>query len=141
MATSTRDRVIKAASDLFYRDVGVASTEDGGAIFAWSQVLGRQGVFAVRVGHDGLVTSVPPAPTALVMRISFTPGLGVQVAGATGRVTLRLHDLTGREVARGESADAGEWTVPGTAELPSGMYFAKAVADGREKRAKVIVIR
>jgi hypothetical protein len=56
-------------------------------------------------------------------------------------VTLSLHDLTGRQVARGESPGSGDWTVPGTAGLPSGMYFAKAITDGREKLAKVIVIR
>ena len=127
--------------DSFYDDVGVASTDDGEAILAWAQHLGRQGVFAVRVGPDGLVTEIPPPPSPPVMRIWYASGAGVRVTGSSGHVRLSLHDLTGREVARGESSDVGDWTVPGTAGLPSGMYFAKAVAEGQERTSKVMVIR
>ena len=125
----------------WYGDIGLAATGDGGTIFAWSQVKERFGVFAIRMNPAGQVTGVPPGTASRGLRVWYARGSGVQVYGATGPMTLRLHDLTGREIARGESADAGEWTVPGTEGLPSGMYFAKAVTDGQELLAKVIVIR
>lgn len=125
----------------WYGDIGLATTGDGGSIFAWSQVKERFGVFAIRMNPAGQVTGVPPGTASRALRVWFTRGAGVRVSGGAGRVSLTLHDLTGRQVARGASDDAGGWTVPGTAELPSGMYFAKAIADGRESRAKVVVIR
>jgi hypothetical protein len=57
------------------------------------------------------------------------------------RFSLRLHGVTGREVARGSFDYAGEWTVPGTAELPSGIYFVSATVGGSAVRAKVVVVR
>jgi len=125
-----------------YGDAAVASTRDGGAIVAWSQFLGsRQGVYAVRVNRDGLVTGVPPATSPTSLRAWFARGEGVRLAGAVGRMT--LHDLTGRAVASASSAAGAtaEWTLPGTAALPSGMYFVRAVEAGREARLKVVVLR
>ena len=127
----------------WYGDIGLAATGDGGSIFAWSQVNERFGVFAIRLNPGGQVTGVPPGLVTSGLRVWFVRGSGVQVTGAAVPVRLSLHDLTGREVARGESEMAGDWTVPGTAGLPSGIYFAKSVAvtDGREWRARVVVIR
>ena len=39
-----------------YGDIGLAATDDGGAIFAWSQLIDRQGVFAIRLNPSGAVT-------------------------------------------------------------------------------------
>jgi len=125
----------------WYGDIGLTATGDGGAIFAWSQVRERFGVFAVRLNPAGPVTAVPPATSPTRLRAWFARGEGVRLAGAVGRVT--LHDLTGRSVA-GAAHEAGataEWTLPGTAMLPSGMYFVRAVEAGRETRARVIVVR
>ena len=123
-----------------YGDVGVASTADGGAIFAWSQLIDRQGVYAIRLNPGGQVTGVPPTVAPRALRAWFVRGAGVRVAG-TGAFSLRLHDVTGREVARGTSDGAGgEWTVPGTAELPSGVYFAKATFGGKAMQVKVAVV-
>jgi len=124
-----------------YGGADVAPTRDGGAILAWSQFLGgRQGVFAVRVNPTGVVTSVPPSPSATRLRAWFARGEGLRLAGAAGRVT--LHDLTGRTIASAPTAGAtAEWTLPGTAMLPSGMYFVRTVEAGRETRAKVVVVR
>src|SRR6185436_383804 len=96
----------------WYGDVGLATTGDGGSIFAWSQVRERFGIFAIRMNPAGQVTSVPPGTATRGLRVWYARGSGVQVFGETGPMTLALHDLSGREVARGESADAGEWTVP-----------------------------
>ena len=126
-----------------YGDVGLTATGDGGAIFAWSQAIDRHGVYAIRLNPGGVVTGVPPATVARPLRIWFARGAGVRVqATGAGAFSLRVHDVTGREVARGETdGTSGEWTVPGTAELPSGIYFASAKVGGREVNARVAVIR
>jgi len=125
----------------WYGDSDIEFTGNGAAILVWSQDIDRHGLLAVRLEPDTTIVAPPPVPSDPGLRVRYARGSGVQVAGATGRVTLSLHDLTGRQIAHGESADAGEWTVPGTEDLPSGMYFAKAVADGQEKFAKVVVVR
>ena len=124
-----------------YGDVGVASTADGGAIFAWSQSIDRQGVYAIRLNPGGQVTGVPPLTFAPDFRAWFVRGAGVRVTGGVLTSGLRVHDVTGREVARGSSDVAGEWTVPGTAELPSGIYFVKTAIGGKETHARVAVVR
>src|SRR5262245_5923235 len=96
----------------WYGDVGLSSTGDGGAIFAWSQVQERFGVFAVRLNPSGVVTGVPPSTASRGVRMWFTRGVGVQLATGGGTsVTLRLHDVTGREGARGEWG--GDGLAPG----------------------------
>src|SRR5213075_1516101 len=45
-----------------YGDIGLTATADGGAIFAWSQLIDRQGVYAIRLGQTGPVTGVTPTP-------------------------------------------------------------------------------
>ncbi len=126
-----------------YGDVGLTATGDGGAIFAWSQAIDRHGVYAIRLNPTGRVTGVPPATIAHPLRAWFVRGAGVRVRGAgAAALALRIHDVSGREVARGETdGTIGEWTVPGTAELPSGIYFASAKLGGREVNARVAVIR
>lgn len=125
----------------WFGDVGLATTGDGGTIFAWSQVNERYGVFAVRMNPDGQVLGVPPLTLTGPLRVRFTRGVGVQVLGGTVGVSLTLHDLSGRKVAHGEADFAGEWTVPGTAGLPSGIYFARTLDHGSERQSKVVVIR
>ena len=125
----------------WYGDIGLAATGDGGSIFAWSQNNERFGIYAVRMNPDGQVLGVPPLPRPAALHVRFERGRGVQVSGAAGRVRLTLHDLGGREVARGEGESSGEWTVPGTAGLASGMYFARTLADGSAQNWKVLVLR
>ena len=131
-----------------YGDIGLTATGDGGAIFAWSQLIDRQGVYAVRLNPAGVVTGVPPAtingPPSL--RLRFVPGTGVRALLASvpsGREELSLHDVTGRLVARTsiEQAQGGDWVFPGTEQLPSGLYFARAVSGGVSLNARVAVVR
>jgi hypothetical protein len=132
----------------WYGDVGLAATGDGGAIFAWSQVRERFGVFAIRLGPAGAVTDVTPTPVVgpPSLRVRFVRGSGVHaVASFSGspRLSLSLHDLAGRRVAA-VSSDAtlgAEVVFPGTRELPGGVYFARASDGTRERRARVIVLR
>jgi hypothetical protein len=124
-----------------YGDVGLAATGDGGAIFAWSELIDRHGVYAVRVNPAGAVTGVPPLAVAPGFRAWFVGGIGVHVQGGSQAFTLRLHDVTGREVARGSFDYGGEWIVPGTAELPSGIYFVNAMVGGNAVHARVAVVR
>ena len=132
-----------------YGDIGLTATDDGGAIFVWSQYIDRQGVFAVRLGPAGVVTGVTP-PTAPVgppsLKLRFVPGVGVRALVASvpsAREELWLHDSSGRLVAsaRIESASGGDWVFPGTERLRSGMYFARAVSAGVVLNARIAVIR
>jgi hypothetical protein len=132
----------------WYGDVTLAATGDGGAVFAWSQVNQRFGIFAVRLGPAGQVTGVPPTviqgPPS--MRLRFVPGIGVRALIASvpsGREELALHDVGGRLVARTtiEQAAGGDWVFPGTERLPSGLYFARAVSGGMVLKGRVAVIR
>ena len=135
-------------SAIRYGDVGLASTGDGGAIFAWSQLIDRQGVFALRLNPAGVVTGVPP--TAIngppTLRMRFVPGIGVRALISSvpaGREELSLHDVTGRVVARTSIADAvgGDWVFPGTERLANGIYFARGVSGGVKLHARVTVVR
>jgi hypothetical protein len=130
----------------WFGDVALAATGDGGAVFGWSQVIERFGIFAVRLGPAGQVTAVPPAPIhgPPSMRLRFVPGIGVRALIASvpaGREELSLHDVSGRAVARTtiEQASGGDWVFPGTEGLPSGVYFARAVSRGVVLQARVAV--
>jgi len=131
----------------WYGDVGLASTGDGGAIFAWSQVRERLGVYAIRLGPAGAVTGVPPTPVTgpPTLSVRFVRGEGVHaVASFSGspRLALSLHDVAGRRVAA-SSSDAtlgADVVMPGTRDLPGGIYFARASDGTRVLNARVLVI-
>ena len=131
----------------WYGDVGLAATGDGGAIFAWSQVRERLGVYAIRLGPAGAVTGVPPTPVTgpPTLRVRFVRGEGVHaVASFSGspRLALSLHDLAGRCVAA-SSSDAtlgADVVLPGTRDLPGGVYFMRASDGTRTLNARVIVL-
>ena len=131
-----------------YGDIGLTATGDGGAIFAWSQSIDRQGVYAIRLGQAGAVTGVPPTPVfgGPSLRVRFVRGEGVHaVASFAGspRVTFALHDLAGRRVAsaRSDATLGADVVFAGTRELPGGVYFAVASDGTHELRAKVLVLR
>jgi hypothetical protein len=52
----------------WYGDIGLATTGDGGSIFAWSQVKERFGIFAIRMNPAGQVTGVPPGTASRLVR-------------------------------------------------------------------------
>jgi len=130
-----------------YGDIGLTATGDGGAIFAWSQLIDRQGIYAIRLGQAGAVTGVPPTPVIgpPSLRVRFVRGEGVHtVASFSGspRLTFALHDLAGRRVAA-MSSDAtlgADVVFPGTRALPGGVYFAQASDGTRVLNARVIVL-
>jgi hypothetical protein len=130
-----------------YGDIGLAATGDGGAIFAWSQLIDRQGIFAIRLGQAGQVTGVPPAPVlgGPALRVRFVRGDGVRAAASLpgARVVLALFDLTGRRVARvvSEAAPGAEVLFPGTRDLAGGVYFARASDGASVLESKVLVLR
>jgi hypothetical protein len=133
-----------------YGDVGLAATggaptEGGsGAIFAWSQLIDRQGVYAIRMNPGGAVTGVPPAAAITGLRAWFVRGEGVRARASLageGALELRLLDLTGREVARASAAAGADGLLPDTAALPSGVYFARATRGPRTLDARVVVVR
>jgi hypothetical protein len=137
-----------SASAIRYGDIGLTATGDGEAIFAWSQLIDRQGVYAIRLGPAGIVTGVPPAPVigSPSLRVRFVRGEGVHaVAAFTGssRVTFALHDLAGRRVASfaSDATLGADVVLPGTRDLPGGVYFAMASDGVRALNARVLVLR
>ena len=133
----------------WYGDVGVTGLRDGGAILCWSQVHERFGVFAVRLNRAGLVTDAPPAAAASAPRLAlrFVAGAGLRASAmfaGTGEARLLLADVAGRAVAR-ETFEAGEgpreWTIPGTASLAPGLYFARVQRGAEVLTARVVVAR
>lgn len=129
-----------------YGDIGLSATGDGGAIFAWSQLIDRQGVYAIRLNPAGVVTGVHPTVGAPSLRLRFVRGEGVLALPSlpgSGRVALVLHDVAGRVVSSMQTDDtpSADLTFPGTRDLAGGVYFARASAGGKELRARVVVVR
>jgi len=130
-----------------YGDIGLTATGDGGAIFAWSQLIDRQGVYAIRLGQAGVVTGVPPTPVIgpPSLRARFVRGSGVHaVASFSGspRLSLSLHDLAGRRVASftSDATLGADIVFPGTRDLPGGVYFVRASDGPRVLNTRVIVL-
>lgn len=133
----------------WYGDIGLAPTGDGGAVFFWSQVRDRVGLFARRFSASGEITAVPPAaPVTFGLRgLRFVPGAGIRGIvslpdGAPAR--FGLYDLAGRTLAardlagvRGES----ETTLDGTATLRPGVYFARLTTARASLARRVVVVR
>jgi len=94
------------------------------------------------------VTGVTPTPVVgpPSLRVRFVRGDGVHaVASFSGspRLALSLHDLAGRRVAAA-SSDAtlgADVVMPGTRDLPGGVYFARASDGTRVLNARVIIIQ
>jgi hypothetical protein len=129
----------------WYGDVGLAPTSGAGAIFVWSQVHERQGVFARRFTQAGQVTGVAPAGPAMgPLRLRFAPGRGVVATlGAVAGGSLRLFDVSGRVCGRADvPSGACEVTLAGTAPLAPGLYFARHLgSDGTVETGRVLVVR
>lgn len=132
----------------WYGDEGIAPTEDGGYILAWSQVVERFGIVALRMGANGQVTGAPPASgVAGALRLRFVPGRGVTLRASfpsRGPVRAALLDVSGRVVAHGDLASVSgerEWTFDGSASLPSGLYFARVNGAGLLRSERVVVTR
>jgi hypothetical protein len=129
----------------WYGDIGLAPTSGAGAIFAWSQVHERQGVFARRFTRAGEVTGVPPGgPVAGALRLRFAPGRGViATLGSAAGGRIQLLDVAGR-VYGGTDVPAGarEVTLEGTAPLATGIYFTRhRGSSGAIETGRVVVVR
>src|SRR5262249_47654519 len=98
------------------------------------------------------VTSVPAGPLAssslAMSRLRFVPGQGVsaEVSLPDDRgARLDLFDLAGRRVSSNRLDGFGTGdrvvTLPGTADLSSGLYFARLTGAGGGGRGKVSIAR
>jgi len=139
----------------WYGDIGLARTDDGGAVFFWSQQQGSVGLFARRFNAAGEVTAVGPGSSdaPALSRLRFVPGVGVRASiggPVPDRARIELFDLAGRrlasqaiapEVHAAREAAGQEVTIAGTAALPSGLYFGRLVAGARMAAAKLMVAR
>lgn len=131
----------------WFGDVGLAATEDGGAILVWSQERERFGLFAVRLNPAGQVTDVPPAAAGRAdLRARFARGRGVvarfTIPGAL-EADLALLDVQGRvgSTLRGAGGSTPEAVFPGTATLAPGVYFVRASGGGVSLTRRVVVLR
>jgi hypothetical protein len=134
----------------WYGDIGLAPAPDGGCVFFWSQVRERFGLFARRFSGTGEVTAVEPAQGTRVLRIRalrFVAGSGViasfDLADARP-ARLELYDAAGRRIAGSDLSGAGvaaDVLIPGTAWLPSGMYFVRLSAGARTVAGRVVVLK
>ena len=131
----------------WYGDIGVAATDDGGAVFYWSQFNQRYGLFARRFTAAGEVTGVP-IPTGAgepVLRARYVRGQGVCAtieipAGAVSR--LELLDVAGRRVAQQHwtsASTSSDVVLGGTGSLPTGIYFVRLTWPRHALSARVIV--
>ncbi|HET9327777.1 MAG TPA: hypothetical protein VFQ05_13505 [Candidatus Eisenbacteria bacterium] len=130
----------------WYGDIALASTGDGGVVYYWSQSNVLQGLFARRFNPTNEVTGVGATirlPGLYGLR--FTAGVGVaarvQLDGNASR--LELFDLGGRSLASRPISGSGsfEVTLPGTASLASGVYFARLISGSTRAFGKVAVTR
>ena len=131
---------------LWYGDIALAPTGDGGAVFFWSQVRDRFGLFARRFTPGGEVTGVVPQSSVLALRgLRFVAGSGVRarVTLPGGAARLDLFDVAGRRVSSERLAGSGarEVTLSGTAGLRSGLYFARLQGGQDAFSGKVVVSR
>ena len=106
------------------------------------------GIEAVRSARVTSASEEPSASAAdLGLRVSPNPARGdVTVAfrlAASGPVTLRVFDLTGREVAVvRDTLAAGDQRLPlSTAGLPAGLYAIRVEAQGGAQAVTVSVVR
>jgi hypothetical protein len=137
------------AAVVWYGDMALAPFQDDGAVLFWSQMHNRFGLFARRFSPAGQVTAVaadPPRALALGP-LRFVPGTGVRAAitlPVATRGRLELFDLLGRRVAALDldgAAQRAEVTLPGTATLGSGIYFARLATASQWTGARAVVAR
>lgn len=133
----------------WYGDVALAVTNEGNALFFWSQTHERFGIYAIELTPHGRVTAAPPAarPSALRLSLRWIPGEGLRADAAfarAGRATLTLHDVAGRTLAstRFEAGTGAlSWALPATEALAPGLYFARLASGDGVATAKVVVSR
>ena len=136
-------------SGVWYGAAAIASLGPESALLMWSQVQGRHGLFANRLVLGQPVLDVGPsatAPPTRVLRAAFARGEGVQLRatfGSPGDSRIQLFDLAGRQVA-GASVGEGralDLVVPDSADLASGLYFARVTHGAESQVARVVVAR
>ncbi len=132
----------------WFGDMALAPTGDGGAVYFWSQVYERTGLFARRFSAAAELVETPPAIAPVALHaLRYVPGEGVHarigLAGGAGR--LELFDLGGRRAAdlRLPAGSQGERDVllPGTAALGQSVYFARLTTAREVREARVVVWR
>lgn len=130
----------------FYGDIALAPSGDGGAVFFWSQVRERFGLFARRFAPGGQVFVRQPGwEITPLLQLRFAAGAGVLARIGLDRTPERLDlfDVCGRRVASlplWEGSSTDELTLPGTASLAPGLYFARLMAGGVAAVGKVAVV-
>jgi hypothetical protein len=133
----------------WYDGVALASTGDGGIVFFWAQSHERYGVFARKFAPGGEVTGVDPVVRASLALdpLRFLRGSGVRVSLSireAGPVGIGLYDVAGRRVASETLAGLrgmNEVTIPGTAMLSPGLYFARVSTRAGARVGRVVVTR
>jgi hypothetical protein len=116
----------------------------GGVVLAW---IDYPEYYAMRFLAGGAVTAVAPAAesSAPFARARFEIGAGVRVSFAIERgaeAKIEVLDVTGRRIAVARAAGGtGAVVVPGTRQLPSGLYFVRVSGAIHPMAAKFVVVR
>ncbi len=134
--------------DVWYGDADIVLTELGSAILVWSQNIDRHGLQAIRLLPRGpMAVEATPGEGSAMLRAHHSPGRGVVAEVAwpgRGAVALGLVDIAGRASSRAELAaerSAGAAIVlPGSQDLPPGVYFVVATRGGRSLSRRVLVL-
>ena len=130
----------------WYGAVAVAPTSDG-AVFFWSQVRNRYGLFARKFGPTGQVTGVGKDPVELGLRLFFRVGEGVHARWSMAAplpARLELFDITGRRRAQARLETATgqvDIVLPATLNMAPGVYFARLTTRDRSSRQRLVLVR
>jgi hypothetical protein len=134
-------------AQFWYGGAAIASTEDGGAVFFWSQAHERFGLFARRLTPGGQLLDTPESITGglALGRTRFVPGQGVQasIPVPAGGATLELYDVGGRRLARQRLAPGTgpDVVLAGTRDLAAGLYLVRVSGAGAIRTGRVVVAR
>ncbi|HET7226649.1 MAG TPA: hypothetical protein VFK69_13150, partial [Candidatus Eisenbacteria bacterium] len=132
----------------WYGDIGLAATNDGEAVFFWSQENQKYGLFARKFNAAGQVAAAPSAARdpGVLSDVRFERGIGVRAtvrldAGERGR--LALFDVQGRTIAGTTVVGTGAPAtlhLPESDTIPVGVYFLRLKSPARSGSTRVAVV-
>lgn len=139
------DHIVRAGTGLVLEgNIAVCSVEDGYWIAWLEEGTDAEYPELEFVSRDSLTSigdsSAPPLECYLrVFPNPFSERLSISVEGLAESATLRIFDLTGRQVYRSFSADNGTFSWD-SADKPSGTYIVTISSDGFTSSRRVVLI-
>jgi hypothetical protein len=132
----------------WFTGVALVETGDGGVIFVRSETQASVGIVAARGNPTHLVTDTPRGPSPGVsFHLRFERGRGLVSATGAGfpaGARIEVLDITGRRLASSSlgagSAAVGAQVIPGTRDLPAGVYWARLTTPTQTIVARAVVL-